>query len=475
MGNYALGIGMLRELREGLEGKFKDRLSRAEKIDRSFQGGAIQTAWGRFYELPWPKRDARKSERALESALALNPDNVRARVYLADTYEKGRRREAREQLEKAAAGKPDAMTRQRSGGGRTSPAASSPTRRSTMIAEDELLKKGAPAARNLVALFEAQAKTLAERTAVTMKRDGRWQGVAWSEVARRARDVADGLAAIGLRPGDRVAIIGETNLEWILADLGILGATGITVTIYQSNKASECQYILADSGARFIFCDTDAQVAKIREVRGKLPALEGIIRASGSAADPFERTSRSWSAPASGGAPTPTRTRAGSRRSGPTHRRASSTPGTTGNPKGVILSHGNWVYEAYAVEQLRIIGPDDVVLMFLPMAHLFAKVIEAVWFATGATVAFVESLEKILDNASEVKPTVMPSVPRIFEKAYNTVVSKGLATPGRRASCSSSRSRASSSTRPLPSRERATRRSASRSARSSCSRSSPTR
>jgi long-chain acyl-CoA synthetase len=301
-----------------------------------------------------------------------------------------------------------------------------------MIAEDELLKKGAPAARNLVALFEAQAKTLAERTAVTMKRDGRWQGVAWSEVARRARDVADGLAAIGLRPGDRVAIIGETNLEWILADLGILGAAGITVTIYQSNKASECQYILADSGARFIFCDTDAQVAKIREVRGKLPALEGIIRASGSAADPFERTLAELE-------------RAGEewRRANPdahASRLAALGPdapasfiytsGTTGNPKGVILSHGNWVYEAYAVEQLRIIGPDDVVLMFLPMAHSFAKVIEAVWFATGATVAFVESLEKILDNASEVKPTVMPSVPRIFEKAYNTVVSKGLATPG---------------------------------------------
>lgn len=108
MGNYALGIGILRALREGLEGKFKDRLSRAERIDRNFQSGAIQTAWGRFwYELPWPKHDARKSERALESALARNPDNVRARVYLADTFHKqGRRREAREQLEKAAAGKP---------------------------------------------------------------------------------------------------------------------------------------------------------------------------------------------------------------------------------------------------------------------------------------------------------------------------------------------------------------------------------
>jgi long-chain acyl-CoA synthetase len=301
-----------------------------------------------------------------------------------------------------------------------------------MIAEAELLRKGASAARNLVALFESQAQARAERTAVKMKRDGRWQDVSWADVARRARDVSDGLAAIGLRPGDRVAIIGETNLEWILADLGVLGAAGITVTIYQSNKAAECQYILADAGARFVFCDTDVQVAKIREVQGKLPALEGVIRATGAAADPFERTL------------------ADLERAGAEWRRANPeahagrlaaigpddpasfiyTSGTTGNPKGVVLTHGNWVYEGYAVEQIKLIGPDDLVLMFLPMAHSFAKVIEAVWFATGATCAFVESLEKILDNASEVRPTVMPSVPRIFEKAYNTVVSKGLSTPG---------------------------------------------
>ncbi|WP_242342741.1 tetratricopeptide repeat protein [Anaeromyxobacter terrae] len=108
MGQYALGLGILRALREGLEGKFKDRLSHAEKIDPNFESGAIQTAWGRFwFELPWPKYDARKSERALKDALGKNPDNVRARVYLADTYRKqGRHREAREQLEKAAAATP---------------------------------------------------------------------------------------------------------------------------------------------------------------------------------------------------------------------------------------------------------------------------------------------------------------------------------------------------------------------------------
>ena len=300
-----------------------------------------------------------------------------------------------------------------------------------MIAEAEL-GKAAPAEKNLVALFEAQARARGEATAVKHKRDGKWADVSWAELARRARDVSDGLAAIGVRRGDRIAIIGETQIEWILADLGVLGAGAITVTIYQSNRPHECQYILENSGARYIFCDSEAQVAKIREVKGKLPALEGIIRASGGPADGFERTLADLE-------------RAGAewRKSNPNaheQRLAATSPddaasfiytsGTTGNPKGVVLTHGNWVYEAHASAEIALMGADDVVLMFLPMAHSFAKVIEAAWFSTGATAAFVESLEKIMDNASEVRPTVMPSVPRIFEKAFNTVVSKGLATPG---------------------------------------------
>src|SRR5512133_2911575 len=300
-----------------------------------------------------------------------------------------------------------------------------------MIAETELEKK-APVARNLVQLFEAMAKTRGARAAVKHKRGGQWSEVPWSELARRARDVSDGLAAIGLQPGERAAIIGETNLEWALADLGILGAAGVTVTIYQSNKPAECQYILADSGAKLVFCDTGVQVAKIREVRGSLPALEGIVRATGAAADGFERTLADLER--AGAEWRKANPKAHEERLAPVGPDAPAsfiyTSGTTGNPKGVVLTHGNWVYEAEAVEQLQLITPDDVVLMFLPMAHSFAKVIEAVWFAVGATCAFVESLEKIVENAGEVRPTVMPSVPRIFEKAYNTVIAKGLATPG---------------------------------------------
>jgi cytochrome c-type biogenesis protein CcmH/NrfG len=108
MGNYSLGLGIMKALSEGIEGKFKDRLSRAEKIDPEFSQGAIPTAWGRFwFKLPWPKHDARKSRRALERALQLNPENVRARVYLGDLHDKeDRRREARAEWERAAAATP---------------------------------------------------------------------------------------------------------------------------------------------------------------------------------------------------------------------------------------------------------------------------------------------------------------------------------------------------------------------------------
>lgn len=108
MGNYALGIGVFQALGEGIEGKFKERLSRAEQIDPDFSHGAIQTAWGRFwFKLPWPKYDARKAERALQKALKTNPDNVRAHVYLADLYRKeGHEDRARAELEKALASEP---------------------------------------------------------------------------------------------------------------------------------------------------------------------------------------------------------------------------------------------------------------------------------------------------------------------------------------------------------------------------------
>jgi len=287
-------------------------------------------------------------------------------------------------------------------------------------------------AKNLVHMFEAQAAVQGDRTAMTFKRDGRWQEVSWKEAARRARDVSDGLASLGVKPGDRVALVGETTAEWIICDFGIMGAGAITVPIYQSNPAHEIQYILDDAGANWVMVDLDHQVEKIRAVREGLPELRGVVRFHGSAASGFEKTLADLE-------------RAGQewRKANPDAHAARSaavgaddvasilyTSGTTGNPKGVVLTHGNWTYEARGAEEIDILNHEDLVLMFLPMAHSFAKVIEAAWLVVGCTAAFVESIERIVDNASECRPTVMPSVPRIFEKAYNAVVTKGLATPG---------------------------------------------
>jgi long-chain acyl-CoA synthetase len=300
-----------------------------------------------------------------------------------------------------------------------------------MIARQDLDRKQARP-RSLVELFEAMVASAGTRTATKQKRAGKWVDTSWGEMGRRARAISDGLAALGVAPGDRVAIIGETTTEWILADLGAMGAAAVAVPIYQSNKAHEVQFILQDAGARWIFCDDEGQVAKIRQVKGQLPDLQGVIRFTGEARDGFERT---LSSVEEAGA-----VYQAAHEGAHAARLASLTlehpacfiytSGTTGNPKGVVLTHGNWVYEAEAVEQIQLIRGDDLVLCFLPMAHSFAKVIEAVWFKVGATAAFVESLEKIVDNAGEVRPTVMPSVPRIFEKAYNAVIAKGLATPG---------------------------------------------
>ncbi len=300
-----------------------------------------------------------------------------------------------------------------------------------MIAREDL-NRGAGRPRSLVEVFDAMAARQGARAATRQKRDGRWADTSWAELARRARDVSDGLAALGIAKGDRVAILGETTTEWIIADLGVMGAAAVTVPIYQSNKAHDCRYILADSGARYVFCDGEAQAAKIREVRHELPELKGIVRFSGEARDGFERTladleraGAAWRASNDGAHAARLATLSLAEPASILY-----TSGTTGNPKGVVLTHGNWVYEAEVVAEIKIIQAEDLVLVFLPMAHSFAKVIEAVWFQVGCIAAFVESIDKIVDNAAEVRPTVMPAVPRVFEKAYNAVIAKGLATPG---------------------------------------------
>ncbi|MGM0576692.1 MAG: AMP-dependent synthetase/ligase [Myxococcota bacterium] len=285
---------------------------------------------------------------------------------------------------------------------------------------------------HLVDVFLSTVGRHAHEAGAQFERDGTWQTATWQEMADRARRYAFGLVALGVEPGDRVNVIGDTSLPWVLAELGVQMAGGISVPIYQTNPAEDVRYVVDDSEAVLAIATDEEQVAKFRQVRERLPRLRHVVALGGGADGDFvlgedDLVARGEEL----------------EREQPNvvdERTASIAPddaacfiytsGTTGPPKGVMLTHRTWAFEADAIEQLGLIGPDDVQLLFLPLAHSFAQVLKTAWLKTGHRLAFVPDVDRIVDSMSAVKPTVMASVPRIFEKIYTKVVSSGMEAPG---------------------------------------------
>ena len=275
-------------------------------------------------------------------------------------------------------------------------------------------------------VFWDTVQRLGERTAVRSKLGGAYQPMTWKELGSIAREVSLGLVALGIAPGEHVSILGGTQVGWIEADLGILGAGAITVPIYQSNPAPDCAYVVQNAGSRAIFVDDDKQLAKINAHRSAMPSLAHVIHMTAASGEGYI----GWD-----------ELRAKGRDYDKAHpdtyaqRMATLTPqtpltiiytsGTTGAPKGAILSHGNMMYEAGTLDELKIISKDDDELLFLPMAHVFAKVLECCWFGQGHVMSFAENVDKLVQNMSEVHPTLMGAVPRVYEKIYARIIASG--------------------------------------------------
>ncbi len=284
---------------------------------------------------------------------------------------------------------------------------------------------------SMLHVFLDTARRYADRPAVRFKSGGSFVPRTWGDLQQSARELSLGLCALGINAGDNVSVLAGTRVEWVEADLGIVGAGAVTVPIYQSNPAPDCAYVIQNAGSRAVFIDDEKQLAKITSLRATLPTLEHIIYMS----SPAPAGTIGWAELKQKGRAYDTAHPREYEARMTTLRPESPliiiyTSGTTGAPKGVVLSHGNMMFEANALKRMNIIFAEDDELLFLPMAHVFAKVLESCWLRLGHVMSFAESVDKLVDNMAEVHPTLMCAEPSVYEKVYKRVEAQGSDAPG---------------------------------------------
>jgi long-chain acyl-CoA synthetase len=255
-----------------------------------------------------------------------------------------------------------------------------------------------------------------DATALRSERDGKWDDVSYGALGESARAIARGLIALGIQPGDRVAILASTRPEWTLVDCGAMCAGAVVVPIYQTNSPEECRYVLEHSGAKAVICEDVEQLDKISRVHADLPALEHVIAFDG----------------AHGRAPTLDGLRAGGMtvdQDAPDRIAAAIRPtdlativytsGTTGPPKGCMLTHANWMATLRMYESQLDIDDDLTIFLFLPLAHVLARITQMVALDAGGTLSFWQGdATRVLDDIASACPTYLPTVPRVLEKIH---------------------------------------------------------
>ncbi len=274
-------------------------------------------------------------------------------------------------------------------------------------------------ARTVVALWSRAVATPCAHVPFMVEEAGRWRSVGWQEAGRRVEELAAGFLALGVRPGDPVGILGRTRLEWTLADYALISIGAVVVPVYQAATPAERAHVLSHSAARMLVCEDAAEREQIACLAG-LEHLELVLTMDASDDDLAQVGER-----------------------GRHHLRGDPgvvarartvirdddlltlvyTSGTTGPPKGCMLTHRN--YRAMIEMTRRIDGlmqPGDVILLHLPLAHVFARLIPFLAIDVGMTIAFCPDAARIGGTLRAVRPTLLPSVPRLFETMHAAVV-----------------------------------------------------
>jgi long-chain acyl-CoA synthetase len=293
--------------------------------------------------------------------------------------------------------------------------------------------------RNLSELLLFQSKRLGARPALRYRRHGIFCDINWGEYEAIAQACAAALVEVGIQPGDRVGLLSENRVEWLLADMGLLGAAAVNVPPHAPLTAPQIQFQLADAGVRWLFVSNREQLKKVESIRRELPALEGIVI--------FERGGRvgtpasdvvSWEQFLHRGR------RARSRVSGELERRCHAlgpedlctimyTSGTTGVPKGVMLTHGNLLSNAIASLDVAPHEPGDIVLNWLPFSHIYARSVDHYQsLAGGFLLCLSDSVDTVVRDLEEIQPTHLACVPRFYEKLLTAVAAPDSEETGRR-------------------------------------------
>ena len=290
-----------------------------------------------------------------------------------------------------------------------------------------------PQPATLTVLFlDAIERYKTKRAVLRYKQAGTWHDITHDELFRRVQHTSIGLLELGLKPGDRVAILAHNCPEWAIVDFACLTACLADVPLYPTLPAQQAGYVLRDSGARVVFVEDAEQLAKVQEVRGELPDLQHVIAFDASLAGEgvttltqliregaaAEGKHPDWQAKARAVTPDTLAT-------------LIYTSGTTGNPKGVMLTHGNFASNVAAALKVIQVGPDDSCLSLLPLSHSFERMGgHYTMFQAGVTISYAESIELVAANMGEVRPTVMLAVPRLYEKIYARVLENAVAGGG---------------------------------------------
>jgi long-chain acyl-CoA synthetase len=287
-------------------------------------------------------------------------------------------------------------------------------------------------ARSIAHLFRERVAASGSREAfqyLVPDADGseRVERLTWDQTRQRADAWAAGLVALGVGLEDRVAIASTTRLEWVLADLAIMTAGAATTTIYPTMLDADVAYIVADSGSRVVFAENDDQVRKLRDHRPELPDVLRVVTFDGAADETGADGQDGWVITADRLAELG-RQRLEDEPAVLDERVEALTPehlavimytsGTTGRPKGVLITHDSLVYEGAGVDSVSLLNEDDLQFLWLPLSHVFGKILLILPLQIGFCTAVDGRIDKIVDNLAVIKPTFMGAAPRIFEKAY---------------------------------------------------------